>query len=733
MSHRTVQKLGVFVYSATGTEYDWTTRALGDKFSTVSETIEEDVLEFVHSDISVTLDDKDEVVSALLMAIGATDKWRCEIWRDPAMSTLVWSGTIDATTVSRDYSDETVTFTAYSHSKLLDLTSAEDVKRVITGITGTTTADSVNLTVNDGTELLIDDEVQMTQGTTKEKRRIATKSGNTFTVTEAWKTAFTAAPLTLETPYYRDKTPDFLARRLFEQAGIGVVNTRLDTLSIADPFPARMNSNGLTRRAVDCVSKRGSYIAVFENLASYYASNPTVGFTAGSYTPVQPSDWTPYTGTEPGTNFNIGAQDNGEYVTGNQSTYKFYLGVFSQAGPSFTTDYLRIYNNNGTTTNYQDVASSQWNNESGDNPTWETSLEYNATESRLWVSYKATKWDGSAGPSGCKAYTTTLGDGTTRPVTGGNKLRFAYVGPHMVEFGANYINLRAAATPYGTAGILEHRGNLVSWTFRRIYFDSKTYFCCIQRRDAATFGKYEWYLILWDYTTGAVVTETKITEGYALSRCYGSVWYDPVGVDDVYTGYVELEEVGGMYFYLTKSTSISIPYADFKGKSCAEAMRELAMSTGSIIWVDRNKQGYFIGRNSLAAQFNAAPVTISDPIKKVRKRFWEWYRTSCLVTGRSPVTDIEFKELAGDTGNTQWRIEVDASFVSTPGLARALAQNYVNFLDNANSQYDVVVVEPTSGPVVLFNRVTLDAVTYRVLRTQNDYSVGEQALTLVQD
>jgi hypothetical protein len=733
VTHRTVKTLGVFVYSQIGTEYDWTSRALGDEFSTVSETMEEDVLEFVHSDITIKLDDSDGVVSGLLMALDATSKWKCEVWRDPASWVLLWGGTIDATTIAMDYADKTVSFTAYSHSKLLDLTSAESVQRTVTGVTGNAQVDLYTLTVTDGTNLYVDDEIQLAEGAVKEKRRLASKNGNSFTVTEPWSSSFAAAPLTLLTPYYRDQAPDYLATQLFTKAGISPVNTRLDSLSVSDPYPGRMNSNGLSRRTVECVTRRGSNIAVFESDASFYATNPSAGFLAGSYTPTQPTDWTAYVGTEPGSFKDLEAPDDGRRVCGNQTTYYWYLITkLLDTNPPTCSRQLWIKRSDGTETL---VATVPYNTNLFDGIPWfDSSIEYNPTDAKVWVSYKGYQPDGNVYNQGCIAYNTgaTLSSAGSRPALGGSKLRFSYIGPHIVEFGTDYVNIRNAATPYATTSVLEHRPNLVAWTFRRISFDSTTYWCCLQRRAAQEFGKFEWYLILWSYTTGSVITETKIAVGYALTRCNGSVWYDAGGTDDVYIGYVELEEVGGMYFYLTKAASV-IEYADFKGKSCADALKALARSTGSIIWVSRDQRGYFIGRNSLAVEFSKAPVAISNPFRKVKRRFWEWYRTSCKVTGSAPVTGDEFSELAGDTGNTQFRLEVDAEYVSTPGMAQALAQSYVNFLSNTQSALEVVVAEPTLGPAVLFNTVTLDGVTYRVFKTENEYATGEQALTLVQE
>ena len=745
MSHRKVAALGVYVYDELGTQYNWTARALGDQFSTVSETMEEDVLEFVHSDITVKLDDEDGVVSGLLMGLGATSKWRLEVWRNPASWLFLWSGTIDATTIERDYADKSVSFTAYSHSKLLDLTTAEDVKRTVTGITGSTTIDTTTLTVSDGTNIFVDDEVELSTGSYKEKRRLVTKAGNSFEAAEPWKNSFVNAQLTLLTPYYRDKSPAELAALLFTKSGMSSVRTRPDTIALEHPYPGRMNSAGLDRRSVDCVSRRGSNIAVFENDAAYYATSPTSGFSTASYTPTHPSDWTPYVGSEsnmipPNVHKDIdppggaaASNDDGQRITGNQSTYYWYIGYDTiGAGPTYNKI---MYLKDSSGTRQQEVDRMAYNSEFYDGePYWRVFIEYNATESRIWVSYEGFMPDGVSTGRNCKAYNgaTMLQDGT-RPVLGGSGLRYNYIGPHMIEFGADYINVRAAATPYASVAIIMHVPNLIAWTFRRISFDATPYWCCIQRRPATEFGKYEWWLILWSYTSGEVVSEEKIAAGYAITRCNGSVWYDPVGVDDVYLGYVELEEVGGQYFYVTKAGSNVVPYADFKGKSCADALRDLAISSGSVIRVDRNKVGYFIGRNSLAAEFGSAPVAISDPLKKVKRSVWEWYRSSAQVTGRAPVTGDEFTALVGDTGNTQFRLEMDAEYVASPGLARALATNYVTFLDNTNGQLDVVVLEPTSGPVELFHRVTLDGVTYRVFKTENDYGSGEQALTLVQE
>jgi len=72
----------------------------------------------------------------------------------------------------------------------------------------------------------------------------------------------------------------------------------------------------------------------------------------------------------------------------------------------------------------------------------------------------------------------------------------------MIEFGTNMINLLRPTTPYDVVGTLEHRSNLYSWTMRRIAFDGVGYYACIQRVDSATYGKYEWRLVLWNVAPG---------------------------------------------------------------------------------------------------------------------------------------------------------------------------------------------------------------------------------------
>lgn len=727
MSHRAPSVLGFFVYSALtgGTEYDWTDRLLEASLGTIEESIEEGLNEFVHGDLTLTLDDSDGVVSGLLLPLAPTAQWRAEMWRTPTSWELLWAGILDtAGGIERDERDQTVTLKVFAYSKRLEKASAETVKRTVTGVTGTATSGSNTCTVSDASKLTIDDEITLAQSGNKQTNKIKAISGTALSMVDQWSASYSAAPLTLETPYYRNKTRDFLVAQLFQAAGITTQQITLDALTVDDPFPARVNENGLTRTDVYCCTRRSGNLASFENGGSYQATSPTSGFTAASFTPTAPTDWVAYGGTEPGSFKDLAAPDVGTRIAGKQATYYWYPTLTSTppTPPAVNQgEVLKIKRSDGTEVT---VDTFSWNTEIYDLCRWVVDgFEYNIAESRVWITYHREN-DGISQAPRAKAYTEALVLDSTKTIYGALR---ALSSNGLVSYTSTALSVYQNVSPYPLLKSLTHVPDLKIWTMRYGIFDAVEYVAAIQYTASA------WRFILWRYTSGEIVLDVPITTGTPSGEPSMTHWYDSAGGDNVFWGFVPTVEDGGFYFYVTKAGADSIAYADFSGSSCGEALKDLATSSAAVLYVDKDNKGWFVGRSSLAAAFGATPTALSDLIEKHQRSVWQWYRNSVTITSTDTRTGEEIRETAGTATDSELREEIEAPYASTPGVARALAANFLAWLDRDSGELEVTIPEPASGYVKLFGIVTIGSTNYRVLRAETDVADREQQLLLVEE
>lgn len=245
----------VILRSPTGVELDVTSRVT--QFGALSDSIEGDELtELVHADVDFTLDDRDGVVADYFENTAAGEEWIAEIWRETGQRRpkyeLLFSGLLDLPwSLGFDDKEKTVTVQVFGQSKRLELESAEDVKRDVTGRTGTVSAGSATVTVSDGTDLQAGDEITLSNDTDEETHTILGVSGVTVTTTETWDTAFTDAMLTLETPYYRNASVSFLVDELFTAAGIDSY-TLVETQVVGEtPFGSRSSADAADEWSLD--------------------------------------------------------------------------------------------------------------------------------------------------------------------------------------------------------------------------------------------------------------------------------------------------------------------------------------------------------------------------------------------------------------------------------------------------------------------------------------------------
>jgi hypothetical protein len=144
-----------------------------------------------------------------------------------------------------------------------------------------------------------------------------------------------------------------------------------------------------------------------------------------------------------------------------------------------------------------------------------------------------------------------------------------------------------------------------------------------------------------------------------------------------------------------------------------------------------------VGRKKFKSGFGTTARTLSaDYFKWETRPVWELYRKAVVVAGEELRSGEAFEGVAGDLGNTAERLEIDGKYVFSSGLAKALAQNYLDFcsVTTNRTQEEVTIPNPASGgPVRVMQRVTFNGTTYRVLSVETDPVTGDQALTMFRE
>ncbi|HOC18432.1 MAG TPA: hypothetical protein PKK95_09200, partial [Vicinamibacterales bacterium] len=289
-----------------GLVHDLTDRTDLDSFGQITEELEEDLGLLTHSDMDVEFFDEDGVVSGLLEGAVRGQVFELVVERETGLAEPQWkrvfAGVLDVPgSIHQTEGAGTVSLQVFAYSKLLELHSAEAVRRTVEDRTGTVSAGSRTVTVSDTTDLAAGDEITLDGGGESETQTIRTVDSSTqVTTLETWTNAFTAAPLTLETPYYRSQSVTTLAGRLAAEAGLTDVHVDIAQQLAELPFPTDMNDTGLPSGSPAGLLERSSDIAVYAGGNRYDAADQQSGFTGAGADTVK-CDWRPYALTEPAT------------------------------------------------------------------------------------------------------------------------------------------------------------------------------------------------------------------------------------------------------------------------------------------------------------------------------------------------------------------------------------------------------------------------------------------------
>lgn len=281
-----------------GTDYDITDRVSLEGLSKITLAVERNLHAFRAGDATLTLDDGDGYFTGLFSGITPSDRWTFRAERD---GDLHFSGIIlPIDSIHFDRKQGLVEVTAMDLSKALEDIPADTIKRTVSlALTGTATAGTNVLNLVTTADLYAGDQILMSiAGFTRETVEIAlVLSATQVQLTQNLANTYTTvATLSLETPYHRYKTPEWLINALLDEAGSAISGRVLQLAGPAGRVPifSNQNTNRLdqTTAPISLLQKGGNEFVGFA-ATSFEQINPEDDWTA-----VSPAgnwiDWTPY-------------------------------------------------------------------------------------------------------------------------------------------------------------------------------------------------------------------------------------------------------------------------------------------------------------------------------------------------------------------------------------------------------------------------------------------------------
>lgn len=708
-----------------GVVFDITARIEVGGIGTITESTEEDFLELAHGDVELEIDNADGAMDRFFSGVQPTDLYEVTIDRAAESGRLrydrLFGGVLDLPwSLTFDRAERICRVQAFSFSKLLERTSGETVRRTFAAsLVGTVAAASKNVTGTDTAGMLPGDEITMISSSASETQVIATVTGGTtLTTVTAWTNAFTAASMTVDTPYYRNKPPEFLSVALFTAAGvtIGLVPRRAPLSAF--PVPTPMNNEGLAPNFRTTFMIRAGKIAVNDRAA---VDPRSAWINQGYPNTFAKVDWTGSRDVEPAAVYTTpDGEDNGRtmvnWATGDIWDYR-------AAGANFHLS------KNGVQQGPDGVAF-------GTN--FESCCEFPPEAGQPWFSHvratsggtkdgKLMYWDGAAfqdidaSHGGFLRYLRRLklvAFHEFDPGTGGS-------GGSTIKRTTN-LHLYDPATRLKVKTVTVPLG-LLAWTLR-VFGD---WIGALYALGPTT------RLIVWNKNWSVVADlevaqkasvypkDTNLTAGIDLWTAYLTVFTEPDTGIEVLCG-----AAGGQIFVAATYFAGVFEYADFSGLSVAGALREVALGTISYVNVDHQKIGNLKTRLLADPVAAASAPRLDAPIDNESWPLWEFYRTSAEVTGRTSAGD-EISKIAGDTGDSQHRMSISSQLIQSDGLAEVVATFYVGLLSRKLRQEEVTVHE-TGQLLHVLDFVRMDGIVWLIVELSLDVEERQHDLRLIE-
>lgn len=724
---------------------DVTDRATLDDFGSINRAVERDFLSFRTGDVTLGLINDDGELDDLFALFGATERWQLRIFR---RGRVIFLGIIVGQgSVTFDRLEKMVEITAYGATKVLDETTAETVKRTIADMTVTTaTAGQAQITLNTTAGLLTGDVLHVTDHVNKEDITVKQVTSATVATLEAnLQNTYTAtSPVVLTTPFYRYKTPDFLVRELF--GGVPIAELKISGSLFRRLAPTPVNLQTLNLAAFSWggfAERNGRAYATLKiqntaNDGTYYQVNPEDSWTKEDATARTWIDWSRYfKQSEAGPDFVI--RDFQDELTAGPF---LHTGTAPHQG-GFT------YRNAGTKKHYFACTTHSPNRIESVDATAEDTWGGLATVTTLPVENAVTgdggrgvEYDPSRnalyvywfGTSGHFQYYDIAGAAWTDLAQGDDAGMSYYGAVYVPELDA-VLALRGASRTGPTFQIAAFRGTARLWvrsfpscriardtgdgntgyiypTHTLRYVDGSLY--CLAVSDGAV------QLIRSDDEFQTFVMRT-ISESTSKAIYFGSRVLGQYRIF-CYSGTASRAYLTAAPFYAGV-----VSYADFEGKSRAEALQDLAILVNATFWVDDDFQGHFVARDQVPAG-DVPDLTERDLLTEQSEiQIWDETRQHAEVSGGGSTAT------SGDPNFAADGLSIASELIPNEAYAQALADQYVEFYSKRRAMLPVGVIDEEDLQLHPMHRVFVDGRRWYVHESDHSPTEDEWSVKLLED
>lgn len=701
-----------------------------ENLGSVSQELEDDLTQLTHSDFDLTIDNSDGTFEKFMMNAAPEDTYEFVLERErtylPGWD-RIFGGVLDIPSLAYDDERKTADVTAFSYSKLMERASAVDIIRSVATKTATISSGGQTLTLVTGTfsDVIVGDTVEIDDGDDNSQTFTVNVVGSTtLTTIETADQAYTAATLTITTPFHRDKTPDYLLGLIAAEAGLDAPGTSaqaLATYPIATPMPIDgLNKNGIPF----CCTPSGGYLSVvFKGSHSRKKTNdPAAAWVAWASASDPLVDWTPYMDAEPGTIATVaaGTGDIGKAVHDHAGN-SYYIAA-NQGGGTST---LSVYKNGVAYQTLDSFAGTPVG------PWRYARFERSAVWNYLWYSFvrgDATKTEFGyvdlAGPSKTVIDSSTVA--SFRYVHQRNALLVLKEGGATMDVW-DMVSLSKAFTVTLPNGV----GLADIWSARAVGVTATAPYMAWICRGPTGLGT---YVAIFETTSWQYVTSYKISDQNCMVNASFQNQQDLAGgsrshitrfataSESVVCGYA-----GGEWFVLAMAYAGVIRYADFSDMSCAKAAREVALLLNSLVSVGRYRELSLVNRIALGDGVSVADI--GAPLTRVRRPISEIYRASVKVTGTDD-SGNSIEVVAGDVGASASRLEVESDLATTEAVLTVVAASVLAFVSAVREQVDADFVDDGTT-LTVFDRITTEGKDYVIYSAKTDLSQGEHSLVLL--
>lgn len=739
---------------------DVTRRVRRQAIGTINRAVERDFLSFRTGDVTLSLLNRDGYLDDLFSSFKATDRWQFRISDgDRALFRGIMLG---QGSINFDVQKKIVEVTVYGPTRLLMDASAETVKRVVADTTVTTaTSGQLSMTVASTAGYLSGDVLHVTDQKNAEDVTIKMVTSATVVSLEAAliNTYAAGSTVSLSTPFYRYKTIDFLVRQLIASAGVSAATVRVSQAQFRRLAPTLVNLSGLPafsgtsndpgNQAFTYPSQRSGrrYESLYGD-GTYYQSAPDAAWVKEDSTVQSWVDWSRYypeNSPEPAVLIRSPFVSEAESAPGGGRTITHNVAWdFISATKNlyyYRRDIPIIYTRtsaDGVTWSAAAILASVGLIGSASNSgAQEMGCEVDVGRGLLYF-WSGNTFNGDPVFGTYDLNTTTqtslrqAGDTFNANRYGG----FVYVPELDCVIGLRTLSANGQSGPdmYGRKfNIIAFRGNAKLWerpfpdcfvpdygggtpapyynfpTHSLRYVRGALYcvaICDGRSQLIVSDDQFQSYTVkpITDPGVGARLFAARVNGAYQITGWSGTAQRGHLIAAPFYAGVVA--------------------YADFTNLSVAEALRQLAVLTNSIFYVDDEIQAYFLSRDSPPSD-ETLDIT---PMLKGRRDvlIWEESHPCAVVSGNN------LNEKAGDTRFIGHAADISSQLLPNAAYAAALAKSYADFYSPDRRQSSVVVKNPDATIYYPLRRVIMDGVEYQVLESDYELSRNQSTLKLVQ-